>query len=57
MFKVKDKVVVNGINQKYKGTIVSISYFREPSVRYAVNVPEIDDVIFVGENQIQKVVN
>lgn len=55
-FKVKERVVVTNLFNKpvCEGEIVNINDFREPALRYAVQVDGYDDVIFVGKSDLQK---
>lgn len=57
MFKVGDKVIVSGVNGKYKGIISNINHFRKSVVKYAVYVTELDELMYVGERQIKKLSN
>lgn len=57
MFKVGDKVIVSGVNGKYKGIISNINHFRRSIVKYAVYVNEIDELMYVGERQMKKLSN
>lgn len=54
--KVKDKVsIVNSDgNEIAKGTIYNINDFREPNLKYAVDVDGYSDVLFFGEDQLSK---
>ncbi|QOV08395.1 hypothetical protein Kirov_196 [Bacillus phage Kirov] len=56
-FKVRDKVEV--LNRKGKkvaeGVIYNINDFREPSLKYAVDVEGFSDFVFVGEEQLRPV--
>lgn len=55
--KVKDRVIVTDLNgNKHHGIVANINDYRESSMKYAVNIDglEFDDVIFVGEEQIEK---
>lgn len=50
-FKVKDEVIVAN---KFVGVIVNINEFREPSIKYAIDIEGYDeDVVFVGEEDIE----
>lgn len=54
--KVMDRVVITANNgQKFHGRVANINDFREPSMKYAVDVDGYDeDVVFVGEDRIEK---
>lgn len=54
--KVGDRVLVMDNNHIYhKGTIYNINKFREPSMRYAIDLDDYDeDLIFVGLGRIKK---
>lgn len=55
--KVKDKVEILNINgdKVAEGTIVNINDFREPSMKYAVDVDGYkEDVLFFGEERLVK---
>lgn len=47
--KVGDKVE---LKSKHIGTIININEFREPSMKYGIDVEGFSDVVFVGEEQI-----
>lgn len=54
-FKVQDKVAIvdaNG-NKLAEGEIYNINDFREPSMKYAVNVEGYEDFLFVGKSNLQ----
>lgn len=52
-FKVGDSVLVKG---KYKGKIANVNEFREPSMKFAVDLEVYKkDVVFVGEEDLKKV--
>lgn len=55
-FKQMDRVLVIDFLGKpiYEGVIVNINDFREPEVRYAVQVEDYDDFIFVSKNNLKK---
>lgn len=54
-FTVGTKVeVTDGLGFKHTGTIINVSGFREPDMKYAVDVG-LDDVVFVGEGSIRLV--
>ena len=58
MIKIDDIVLVSDLNgKKYKGRVVSINEFREPSMRYGIDVDGFNDVIFIGEKFIEEVTN
>jgi hypothetical protein len=53
--KVRDRVVIidNNGNPLAEGTIVNINNFREPSMKYAVDVDGYtEDLLFFGESQL-----
>lgn len=46
-------IVTDAFGTKYKGTVVNVSDYREPSMKYAVELDiGLDDYVFVGEDQI-----
>lgn len=45
-------VVTNIIGRKYNGKVVNVSDFREPNMKYAVDIG-LEDVVFVGDKSIQ----
>ena len=52
--KVNDKVAIvdeNG-SKLAEGVIANINDFREPSMKYAVDVDGYEDVLFFGESQL-----
>lgn len=55
--KVKDRVLVKDKQgKKWLGTIININPFREPSMRYCVDLDDYDeDVVFVGEKDLELV--
>lgn len=56
-FKVKDQVEILNINgdRVAEGVIVNINYYREPSMKYAVDVDGYtQDLLFFGEEQLVK---
>jgi hypothetical protein len=55
MYKVKDKVIVKDYKgNEYKGEIVNINDYREPSMKYAIYIDGFEDYVFVGDNLIVK---
>lgn len=44
-------IVTDAIGQKFNGKVVNISDYREPCMKYAVDIG-LDDVVFVGEKSI-----
>lgn len=53
--KVKDRVLVKDKQgNKWLGTIININDYREPSMRYCVDLDKYDkDYVFVGEDDIE----
>ena len=54
--KVRDIVIVTGIDGKeYTGILVNISEYREPSMKYGVDLDDYpdDDMVFVPEHAIK----
>ena len=50
-FKVGDRVICCG---KYHGKVVNVNLYREPSLRYAVDVDRYkDDVVFYAEDELE----
>ena len=50
MYKVGDRVIVLG---KFHGRIVNINDYREPSMKYCIDLDEYkDDYVFVGEKEL-----
>lgn len=47
-------VVTDYFGKQFEGEIVSISDYREPSLKYAVDIG-FDDYVFVGEESIRPV--
>ena len=50
------KVIVrDDFGEEWKGTVENISNYREPSMKYAVDLDDIclDDYVFVGEDRIR----
>lgn len=45
-------IVVDNFGNEYKGVIVNVSDYREPSMKYAVDIG-LDDFVFVGESSIR----
>lgn len=56
MIKVRDIVeIINDTNIVIAtGVVVNINDFREPSMKYAVEVEEWNDFVCVGDNNIRK---
>jgi hypothetical protein len=54
--KVRDKVMIIDVdgNPLAEGTIVNINDFREPSMKYAVDVEGYTDVLFFGDSRLVK---
>ena len=53
--KVRDRVIVTDVNgNKHHGIVANINDFREPCMKYAVDIKGYGDVVFVGEEQIEK---
>lgn len=49
--KVGDRVLICGT---FKGTIINISDYREPALKYAVDVDNYkDDLVFVSEQALE----
>lgn len=44
-------VVVDNLGNEYEGVIENVSDYREPSMKYAVDIGW-DDFVFVGEESI-----
>ena len=57
MFQVGDKVSIIDNNKKLvaEGKICNINEFREPSQMYAVDVKGYEDLLFLGESNLQKI--
>ena len=57
MFQVGDKVSIIDNNKKLvaEGKIYNINEFREPSQMYAVDVKGYEDLLFLGESNLQKI--
>lgn len=64
MAKVGDKYILHTVDgEKYHIEVINVSDYREPSMRYAINICNengicADDVMFVGDdmlNQCEKV--
>ena len=55
MLKVRDRVLVKDRQgNKWLGTIININDYREPSMKYCVDLDEYDeDYVFVGEKDIE----
>lgn len=47
--------VRDGFGKEWKGTIENVSHYREPSMKYAVDLDDfdLDDYVFVGEELIR----
>lgn len=56
MFKVRDRVVViDGGGREFHGEIANISEYREPNLRYAIDLDDYkDDYVFVPECQLRE---
>lgn len=58
MYKVGDIVIVKDLKgNKYKGEIININDYREPRMKYAVDIDGFNDYVFIGENQIVEKIN
>lgn len=44
-------VVTDALGRKFDGKVVNINDYREPCMKYAVDI-DADDVVFVGEESI-----
>ena len=44
-------VVTDALGRKFDGEVVNINDYREPCMKYAVDI-DADDVVFVGEESI-----
>lgn len=56
-FQVSDRVLITDENGSpvAEGTIVNVNDFREPSLKYAVDVDGyMDDVLFFGDSKLKK---
>ena len=55
--KVKDRVYVKDQKgKKWIGTIININPFREPSMRYCIDLDDYDkDFVFVGKERLELV--
>lgn len=54
MYKVGDRVLVKIKGTKMPGTIVNINDYREPCMKYAIDLDDYKvDYIFVGENELE----
>lgn len=54
-FKPRDRVLVNIYGILYPGTVVNVSDYREPSMKYAVDLDAYkDDLMFVPESALIK---
>lgn len=55
MYKVGDRVLVKIGGTKIPGTIVNINDYREPFMKYAIDLDDYKvDYIFVGENILEE---
>ena len=51
--KIQEHVIVSDRNGKeYEGKVVNVNDFREPDMKYAVDIG-LDDVVFVGRDSIR----
>lgn len=51
--KIRERVFVSDRNGKeFEGKVVNINDFREPDMKYAVDIG-LDDVVFVGRDSIR----
>ena len=57
MFQVGDQVTIidNNKNLVAEGKIYNVNEFREPSQMYAVDVKGYEDLLFLGESNLQKI--
>lgn len=54
MIKAREKVIVTDLNgNEFVGTVVNVSDYREPAMKYAVEIPGFSDVVFVGDSNIR----
>lgn len=56
-FKVNDEVMIvdNFGNKVAEGVVYNVNEFREPSMKYAVDVEGYDDFLFVGDLNLKPV--
>lgn len=56
MIAVRDRVIITDDSEnEHTGTVVNISDYREPSMRYAVDLDDYkDDFVFVSDERIRK---
>ena len=45
-------IVTDALGKKFNGEVVSVSDYREPCMKYAVDIG-FDDYVFVGEESIE----
>jgi hypothetical protein len=56
-YKIGDKIVLVSLDDtEFTGVIVSINDYREPSLKYAIQIKDFSDLIFIGETQIRRLV-
>lgn len=56
--KVGDMVIASDLNGvQFKGKIININEYRPPEVKYALDIDGFDDIVFVGDEQIIKIIN
>lgn len=56
----RDKVLIEDINGKlYKATIINVNEFREPCMKYVVELDEYSDMgdLFIGEDSIVSILD
>lgn len=52
-YAIRTKVIVrDATGTKFEGTIVNINDYREPDMKYAVDLG-LEDLVFVGEESIE----
>ena len=51
-----DKVKVTVQGKDYEGEVINISYYRPPDMRIVVDVEDLADYLFVGEEDIKEVI-
>lgn len=56
MFNINDRVVVkDSLGNEHHGSIINISNYREPCMKFAIDLDDYkDDYMFVGEQQMRK---
>lgn len=54
MIKARDPVIVTDLNgNELFGTVINVSDYREPAMKYAVDIHGFSDVVFVGDSNIR----